>query len=174
MSVQKEVLGAAIELCRRRGGWRFRPSEIVRALPQLSPGTVRNHVVSRCCVNAPRNHPHTLDYFERVERGVYEIRRPYRRRVARREPQVAETRLSYGSEPLRETIHAVVTESPGWYVAECLGLAVVTQGRTLDETVHNLREAIALHLEGEDASLLGVSPRPRLTVTCELAPLPAE
>ena len=38
----------------------------------------------------------------------------------------------------------------GGYVAECLGLAVVTQGSTLDETVQNLREAILLHLEGED------------------------
>ena len=36
------------------------------------------------------------------------------------------------------------------YVAECLNLAVVTQGQTLDETVQNLREAIHLHFEGED------------------------
>jgi len=33
------------------------------------------------------------------------------------------------------------------YVAECLDLAVVTQGKTLDETVKNLREAILLHME---------------------------
>lgn len=33
------------------------------------------------------------------------------------------------------------------YVAECLDLAVVTQGKTLDETAQNLREAILLHLE---------------------------
>lgn len=48
----------------------------------------------------------------------------------------------------RYTIQAVIY--PGderGYVAECLNLAVVTQGRTLDETVQNLREAIQLHLE---------------------------
>ena len=33
------------------------PVEIVRALPHLDPGTVRTHIVSRCCVNAPKNHP---------------------------------------------------------------------------------------------------------------------
>lgn len=52
--------------------------------------------------------------------------------------------------PLQQTIKAVIR--PGdqsGYVAECLELAVVTQGRTLDETVKNLQEATALHLEGE-------------------------
>ena len=40
----------------------------------------------------------------------------------------------------RYTIQAVI--HPGdnsGYVAECLSLAVVTQGKTLDETVQNLR-----------------------------------
>ena len=60
----------------------------------------------------------------------------------------------------RYTIQAVVY--PGderGYVAECLNLAVVTQGQTLDETVHNLREAILLHLEGEDMTELGLKNR---------------
>ncbi len=51
----------------------------------------------------------------------------------------------------RYTIQAVIY--PGdesGYVAECLNLAVVTQGQTLDETVQNLREAIHLHFEGEE------------------------
>jgi predicted RNase H-like HicB family nuclease len=51
----------------------------------------------------------------------------------------------------RYTIQAVIYPGDeGGYVAECLNLAVVTQGMTLDETVQNLREAIQLHLEGED------------------------
>ncbi len=52
---------------------------------------------------------------------------------------------------LRQTIHAVVRpgEESG-FVAECLELALVTQGATLDETIANLQEAVALHLEGED------------------------
>jgi len=43
----------------------------------------------------------------------------------------------------------------GGYVAECLDLAMVIQGKTLDETVQNLREAILLHLEGEDLAKVG-------------------
>jgi len=53
----------------------------------------------------------------------------------------------------RYTIQAMIYPGDeGGYVAECLNLAVVTQGRTLDETVQNLREAIQLHMEGEDPS----------------------
>jgi len=49
------------------------------------------------------------------------------------------------------TIQAVIHrgEQSG-YVAECLELAVVTQGATLDEVVQNLQEAVALHLEDEE------------------------
>ncbi len=36
------------------------------------------------------------------------------------------------------------------YVAECLDLPIVTQGRTLRELASNLKEAIALHLDDKD------------------------
>jgi predicted RNase H-like HicB family nuclease len=52
---------------------------------------------------------------------------------------------------LQRTIKAAIRpgEQSG-YVAECLEIPVVTQGRTLDEVTRNLREAVELHLEGED------------------------
>jgi predicted RNase H-like HicB family nuclease len=171
MAVHGEVLRAALRICRMRGGWRFRLVELVRALPHLNPGTVRTHVVSRCCVNAPRNHPHKWDYFERVSRGLYEIRRPYRGRPATQKRVVAEHAAVYrsGAEDAgSDTVHAVVSRSGGWYVAECLEIAVVTQGRTLDELVSNLREATDLHLEGEAAAALGLVSSPRLAITYEL------
>jgi predicted RNase H-like HicB family nuclease len=66
---------------------------------------------------------------------------------------------------LQRTIKAVIR--PGdesGFVAECVEIAVVTQGSTIDETVRNLREAVALHLEGEDLSLsrFGGSPAVRI------------
>ncbi len=72
----------------------------------------------------------------------------------------------------RYTIQAVIY--PGderGYVAECLNLAVVTQGETLDETVQNLREAIQLHLDGEDPAELGLVPHPPVVVTMEMEPV---
>ena len=74
----------------------------------------------------------------------------------------------------RYTIQAVI--HPGdesGYVAECIDLAVVTQGQTLDETVRNLREALKLHLEGEDLAEMGLATDPPLMVTMELEPVHA-
>jgi len=44
------------------------------------------------------------------------------------------------------------------YVAECMNLPVVTQGATIDDTVKNRQEAIALHLEDENFEEMGLSP----------------
>ena len=45
-----------------------------------------------------------------------------------------------------------------YYVAECIDLPIVTQGKTLDEVVKNIKEAIDLHLESEDLEELEISP----------------
>lgn len=72
------------------------------------------------------------------------------------------------------TIKAIVHrgEESG-YVAECMELPVVTQGATLDEVTHNLREAIALHLEDEDPMELGLAPNAPILVNYEMAPVHA-
>ena len=69
---------------------------------------------------------------------------------------------------LQHTVKAFVRSGETHYVAECLEIAVVTQGRTLDETFSNLREAVELHLEGEDLEELGLAPDPTILVTMEL------
>ncbi len=72
----------------------------------------------------------------------------------------------------RYTIQSVVYPGEeGGYVAECLDLAVVTQGKTLDETVQNLREAIQLHLQGEDLAELGLAPNAPVMVMLEMEPV---
>jgi predicted RNase H-like HicB family nuclease len=71
---------------------------------------------------------------------------------------------------LQHTIKAVVRKGEAQYVAECLEIAVVTQGKTLDETIANLQEAVELHLQDEDLSELGLAPDPTLLVTMEVEP----
>lgn len=71
---------------------------------------------------------------------------------------------------LQHTIKAVVRWGEARYVAECVEVPVVTQGATLDEVVANLREAVALHLDGEDLASLGLTPHPALLVTFECEP----
>lgn len=69
---------------------------------------------------------------------------------------------------LQRTIKAFVRKGEQYFVAECVELAVVTQGKTLDETLANLREAVALHLEGEDPAQFGLAPNPTILVTMEM------
>ena len=75
---------------------------------------------------------------------------------------------------LQHTVKAVIRpgEQSG-FVAECVELPVVTQGATLDEVAANLREAVALHLEGEDLGELGLASSPTVIVTFELEACPA-
>jgi predicted RNase H-like HicB family nuclease len=76
--------------------------------------------------------------------------------------------------PLQHTIKAVIRsgEQSG-FVAECLEIPVVTQGATLDEVTANLREAVALHLEGEDLAEIGLVASPTIIVTFEMEASPA-
>lgn len=55
------------------------------------------------------------------------------------------------------------------YVAEGLDLAVVTQGKTLDELMANIKEAVELHLSGENPTELDLAPQPSVLANIELA-----
>ncbi|MBI5474415.1 MAG: type II toxin-antitoxin system HicB family antitoxin [Ignavibacteriae bacterium] len=72
---------------------------------------------------------------------------------------------------LQKNIKAVIRRGEDYYVAECVEISVVTQGKTLDETVSNLQEAVSLHLNGEDLEEFGLAPNPTLLVTMEIEPL---
>ena len=64
-------------------------------------------------------------------------------------------------------INAVILDSDTSFVAECLEVGVVTQGRTLDETLANLKDALKLHLDGDELTRLGLPSVPRLVVKHE-------
>ncbi len=53
---------------------------------------------------------------------------------------------------MKKIIQARIYKGEEQHVGECLDLPIVTQGRTLDEVTENLKEAIALYLDGEDPS----------------------
>jgi len=41
----------------------------------------------------------------------------------------------------------VINKEGKWYVARCVELGVVSQGRTIEEAQENLKEAVELYLE---------------------------
>lgn len=69
---------------------------------------------------------------------------------------------------MKKIIQVRILRGETHYVAECLDLPVVTQARTLDQLAANIREAVALHLEGEDLAELGLAPDPTILATMEL------
>ena len=71
---------------------------------------------------------------------------------------------------MRKVIQAHIYKGEKYYVAECLDLPVVTQGETLDEVTENLREAIALHLKGEDLAEFDLEQEPTVLASFELEP----
>jgi hypothetical protein len=81
--VHVQVLDAARVVAAANGT--FRIAEVVQALPHLNAATVRTHVASRCCMNAPSNHQSRYAYFRAIRRGVYSIMPRFRVPRGRRE-----------------------------------------------------------------------------------------
>jgi len=49
---------------------------------------------------------------------------------------------------------AVITREERWFVAHCVELGVVSQGKTIEEAQANLKEAVELYIESfEDEEL---------------------
>lgn len=126
--VHLEVLAAATRVAGRSRTFHLR--DVVAALPHLNAGTVRTHVTSRCCVNAPAHHQTRWRYFRKVGRGEYclEKRSPAR---------AAEARPAYGWQD--RVLAALPTSIDPTLIAESLE-------RTPTERLEHMRAA-ALSLE---------------------------
>ena len=69
---------------------------------------------------------------------------------------------------MKRNIYFLIRKGDSLYVAECLDLPIVTQAKTLDELAENIKEAVELHLEGEDLAALGFMPNPSIVANLEL------
>ena len=63
---------------------------------------------------------------------------------------------------MKKIIQVHIYKGDNHYIAECIDLPVVTQGKTLDELSVNLKEAINLQLEGENLADFDLSPQPSI------------
>lgn len=69
---------------------------------------------------------------------------------------------------MKSIIQFTIQKYKKYYVAQGVELAIVTQGKTLDELARNINEAVALHLEGENLAELGLVEKPSVLVNFEL------
>lgn len=61
--------------------------------------------------------------------------------------------------------NVIIQKEENWYVAKCLDNNVASQGKTIEEALENLREAIELYNESEEP----VIPKEILITTLEVA-----
>lgn len=79
MTCRDEILVCANKVMQQSGQNYFTIPEIVRCMEQLgsryAESTIRTHIVSRMCANAPDNHAVTYRDLERTDRGEYRLLR---------------------------------------------------------------------------------------------------
>jgi hypothetical protein len=78
VTARDEILDVLSGLEARTADGSFSPQDVVEELRRrgtnLAESTIRTHVVSRMCFNAPDNHARTYDDLERVSDGRYRRR----------------------------------------------------------------------------------------------------
>lgn len=78
MTARDEILDALPALCARIGSQEFSPQDVIDELARCgSPykaSTIRTHVVSRMCADAPDHHARVFDDLLRVAPGLYRRR----------------------------------------------------------------------------------------------------
>ena len=61
--------------------------------------------------------------------------------------------------------NVVVQKEEKWYVAKCLDNNVASQGKTIEEALDNLKEALELYVQSEETEI----PKQMLITTLEVA-----
>ena len=69
---------------------------------------------------------------------------------------------------MKRIIQFHISKGDKYYTAEGIDLPIVTQGKTLDELAENIREAVDLHLKGENPADFNIAPNPSVLMSFEL------
>lgn len=61
--------------------------------------------------------------------------------------------------------NVIVQKEENWYVAKCIDNNIASQGKTIEESIQNLKEAIELYYENEEPTI----PKETYVTTLEVA-----
>ena len=61
--------------------------------------------------------------------------------------------------------NVVIQKEEKWYVAKCIDNNIASQGKTIEESIQNLKEAIELYYENEEP----IIPKETFVTTLEVA-----
>jgi len=78
VNCREELLATVIALVKEKGVNEFTVVEVVESMQKnntiYKESTIRTHITSRCCFNAPKHHASIYDDYERINKGVYRIK----------------------------------------------------------------------------------------------------
>lgn len=78
MTAREEILAALPAVRARTGRESFTAQDVIEELQRrgstYEPSTIRTHVISRMCANAPHHHARTYEDLERLPDGRYQAR----------------------------------------------------------------------------------------------------
>lgn len=70
-----------------------------------------------------------------------------------------------GSEFMSIKYNVIIQKEENWYVAKCLDNNIASQGKTIEEAMKNLKEALELYMQDEEP----VKPKEIFITTLEVA-----
>ena len=80
MSCRDEILNCVQRITSQKGSDEFTVEEVLICMrtrgTKYRVSTIRTHITSRLCVNAPAHHPVRYPNLERTARGTYRLTRP--------------------------------------------------------------------------------------------------
>lgn len=76
-TARDEILSAVKFITQEREDKRFELAEVLSLMKSrqtiYKDSTIRTHVTSRCCVNAPNHHVSVFNDYERIGKGLYRL-----------------------------------------------------------------------------------------------------
>ena len=73
--------------------------------------------------------------------------------------------IIYNKKGAKNMSNVMIQKEEEWYVAKCVDNNVASQGKTIDEALKNLKEALELYLQNEEV----VQPKETYLTTLEVA-----
>jgi predicted RNase H-like HicB family nuclease len=69
---------------------------------------------------------------------------------------------------MKSIIQFQISKEGNYYTANGTDLPIITQAKTLDKLTKNIKEAVSLHLDGENLTKYNLSPKPSVLINFEL------
>ena len=66
--------------------------------------------------------------------------------------------------PIKETIKFKISKSDNYYTASAVDFFIVTQGKTFDELIYNIKEATELYFEDENLKKSDLISMPAISI----------